>query len=171
MRVGIFIDAGNMFYAQRDNGWHIAFERVLQYFTEGKELGVAYYFTASPSDPKRLAGHKSFTAFLKRAGYTVITKPIKMIKTKEGLKPKADLDVEMTMGILNSTPFFDEAVLFTGDSDFAGLITSLRDQKKHITCVARGQSTAIEVVNAANKVIDLNTIRDDIERTDRNYKK
>jgi uncharacterized LabA/DUF88 family protein len=28
MRVAIFVDGANMFYAQRDNGWHIDYKKV-----------------------------------------------------------------------------------------------------------------------------------------------
>ncbi len=47
-RVALFVDGANMFYAQRQNEWHIDFRLVHQYFMDNREKAGAYYFTASP---------------------------------------------------------------------------------------------------------------------------
>jgi hypothetical protein len=47
-RVGLFVDGANMFYAQRDNRWHIDWRLVFHFFTDTKEKAAAYYFTATP---------------------------------------------------------------------------------------------------------------------------
>ena len=38
MRIALFVDAANMFYAQRDNGWEIDYKKVYKYFTKGRDV-------------------------------------------------------------------------------------------------------------------------------------
>jgi uncharacterized LabA/DUF88 family protein len=63
----------------------------------------------------------------------------------------------------NESPY-DELVFLGGDNYFAPLIKHLRKSGKHVTCVGRRQSTALELINASNRFIELNEIRDEIEK-------
>lgn len=96
----------------------------------------------------------------------MVDKEIKVIKDKETgeEKRKADLDVEITMSVITSMSGFDELIFFSGDSDFGPLLTHLRNSGKKIICVARRQSTALEVRNVAHHFVDLNEIRSEIEK-------
>ncbi|TET92970.1 NYN domain-containing protein [Candidatus Aerophobetes bacterium] len=167
-RVTIFVDGASMFYAQRDNKWHIDYKRVYQYFARGKELAGAYYFTGTPhfEDTERIRAYRMFKKALIYIGYTVIDKEVKVIidrQTKEKII-KGNLDVEITLHMITSMDSYDEAVLLGGDSDFVPVIQHLRTDGKKVICVGRKQSTALELLNATNLFIDLNQIRDKIEK-------
>lgn len=85
MRIAIFVDAANMFYAQRENRWHIDYKRLLEYFLKDKEFSGAYYFTGTPfyQEPQKVKGYRNFKKLLIYAGYTVIDKEVKVIKGNE----------------------------------------------------------------------------------------
>ena len=59
-RVALFVDGANMFYAQRDNHWHIDWRLAYHYFTDNKEKAAAYYFTATPhaGDPEKITNEQ-----------------------------------------------------------------------------------------------------------------
>lgn len=168
MRVAIFVDGANMFYAQRDNGWHIDYKKVYDYFTQGKEIWGAYYFTGTPpfDNITEIKEYRTFRGALIHIGYFVIDKEAKVIvdRATGDRKLKANLDVEITLNIMASMDSYDEMVFLGGDSDFAPLIKHLRESGKHVTCVSRRQSTGLELINVSNKFIDLNEIRNEIEK-------
>lgn len=170
MKVAIFVDGANMFYAQRDNGWPIEYKKVYQYFGEGKDNDIfaAYYFTGTPpfKDIQQIEKYRKFKRALTYMGYTVIDKETKVITDrKSGQKiRKANLDVEITLSVLTSMRGYDTAIFLTGDSDFAPLLKHLRDNGKQVIVVSRKQSTAEELINISNKFIDLNEIRAEIEK-------
>jgi uncharacterized LabA/DUF88 family protein len=66
--------------------------------------------------------------------------------------------------MITSMDSYDEAVLLGGDSDFVPVIQYLRTNGKKVICVGRKESTALELLNATNLFIDLNQIRDKIEK-------
>ena len=47
--VALFVDGANMFYAQRQQGWHIDWQAVLQHFWADKQNCGSFYFTATPT--------------------------------------------------------------------------------------------------------------------------
>ncbi len=59
---------------------------------------------------------------------------------------------------------YDEVVLMGGDADYVPIVNHLRNLGKTVVVVGRRQSTSMELINAATKYIDLNTIRDQIEK-------
>jgi len=83
-RVSLFIDGANMFYAQRDNGWHINFKKVYEYFGKDKQITVACYFTGTPhyEETEQIGDYRGFKNFLINTGYRVVEKEVKRIKHK-----------------------------------------------------------------------------------------
>lgn len=169
LRTALFVDAANMFYAQRDNGWQIEYRKVYEYFSRGRILYGAYYFTGTPpvSNIQAVNRYRRFKRALIHIGYTVIDKEVKVIKDKATGQRllKGDLDVEITLHMLAAINGYDECVLLGGDSDFYPLLSHLRSCGKVVVCVGRKQSTALEIVNIANRFVDLNDIRSEIEKT------
>ena len=167
-KVAIFVDGANMFYAQRDNHWHIDFRLVHQFFMDNREKAGAYYFTASPpaGDMGKVDRYRRFKTALIHLGYTVVDKEVRVITDEKTgqTKLKGNLDIDMVFNILTSVDSYDEAVLLGGDSDYIPVINHLRHLGKAVTVVGRRQSTATDVINAANNFIDLGSIRSRIEK-------
>jgi len=99
-------------------------------------------------------------------GYSVIDKEVKVIEdpqTGEKIK-KANLDIEFALHVLTSMEAWDEAVFFTGDSDFACLMWHLRTHGKEVVAVSARGSVSTEVRNAANRFVDLRQLRRSLEK-------
>lgn len=166
--VALFVDGASMFYAQRENKWHIDYQKVYQYFTNNKDVYGAFYFTASPpaGDQEKVRKYRGFKGALIHMGYTVIDKEVKIIKdpNTDQVKLKGNLDIELVFRMLSGADGYNEAILLGGDTDYVPVIEHLRNMGKDVICVGREQMTGLDLINIVNRFIDLNEIRNRIER-------
>ena len=167
-RVALFVDGASMFYAQRDNGWHIDFRSVYQYFTDNREVAGASYYTASPpiAERDRYDKYRGFRSALIHIGYTVVDKEVRVITDPATgqTKLKGNLDIELVFRMLASINSYDTVVLLGGDSDYIPIVEHLVNSGKRVIIVGRRQSTSTELVNAASQFVDLNDLRARIEK-------
>jgi uncharacterized LabA/DUF88 family protein len=165
-RLSIFVDGNNMFYAQQKNGWFFDPKRVLEYFTSEKnvELINAYWYTGL-KDPQDQRGFRDALISL---GYTVRTKILKEYydDTSGRYSQKANLDIEIVVDMFNTVEQYDRVILFSGDGDFERAIEQLRSKNTHITVVSTEGMIARELRNVTDRYIDLNDIRDRIEKSE-----
>jgi uncharacterized LabA/DUF88 family protein len=79
---------------------------------------------------------------------------------------KANLDIEIVVDMFNTSDQYDHVVLFSGDGDFERAIELLRSKNTKITVVSTEGMIARELKNATDRYIDLNSIREQIEKSD-----
>lgn len=166
-RLSIFVDGNNMFYAQQKNGWFFDPRRVLEYFKKektGADLVNAFWYTGL-KDPQDQRGFRDALISL---GYTVRTKILKEYYDDASgrYSQKANLDIEIVIDMFNTVEQYDRVVLFSGDGDFERAIELLRSKSTHITVVSTEGMIARELRNVTDRYIDLNDIRDSIEKVD-----
>ena len=165
-RLSIFVDGNNMFYAQQKNGWFFDPRRVLDYFKgeQNTMLVNAFWYTGL-KDPQDQRGFRDALISL---GYTVRTKILKEYYDDSSgrYSQKANLDIEIVVDMFNTVDQYDKVILFSGDGDFERAIELLRSKNTHITVVSTEGMIARELRNATDRYIDLNDIRDQIEKTD-----
>jgi uncharacterized LabA/DUF88 family protein len=165
-RLSIFVDGNNMFYAQQKNGWFFDPRRVLEHFTSevGTTLVNAFWYTGL-KDPQDQRGFRDALISL---GYTVRTKILKEYYDDSSgrYSQKANLDIEIVVDMFNTVEQYDRVVLFSGDGDFERAIELLRSKNTHITVVSTEGMIARELRNATDRYIDLNELREHIEKVD-----
>ncbi|MGF1494276.1 MAG: NYN domain-containing protein [Microcoleaceae cyanobacterium] len=166
-RLSIFVDGNNMFYAQQKNGWFFDPKRVLSYFCDesfAATLVNAFWYTGL----KDAQDQRGFRDALISLGYTVRTKNLKEYydETSGRYSQKANLDIEIVVDMFNTVDQYDHVVLFSGDGDFERAIELLRSKGTHITVVSTEGMIARELRNATDRYIDLNDIRERIEKAD-----
>jgi uncharacterized LabA/DUF88 family protein len=165
-RLSIFVDGNNMFYAQQKNGWFFDPRRVLEYFTKEPELMLinAFWYTGL----KDVQDQRGFRDALISLGYTVRTKILKEYydDTSGRYSQKANLDIEIVVDMFNTVDQYNRVVLFSGDGDFERAIELLRSKNTHITVISTEGMIARELRNVTDRYIDLNDIRDRIEKVD-----
>jgi len=168
-RVALFVDGAAMFYAQRENGWHIDYRNVKNYFADNRELAGAYYFTATPpsTNVDAVDRYRKFKHALTMMGYNVKDKEVRLIRDDVSgqTRLKGNLDIELVFRLLSSQNSYDIAVLLGGDSDYIPIVEHLINNGKRVIVVGRRQSTAADIINAASQFLDLNEIRDRITKT------
>jgi uncharacterized LabA/DUF88 family protein len=165
-RLSIFVDGNNMFYAQQKNGWFFDPRRVLEYFTKEPQLMLinAFWYTGL----KDAQDQRGFRDALISLGYTVRTKILKEYydDTSGRYSQKANLDIEIVVDMFNTVDQYNRVVLFSGDGDFERAIELLRSKNTHITVISTEGMIARELRNVTDRYIDLNDIRDRIEKID-----
>lgn len=94
-----------------------------------------------------------------KAGFEVDTKDIKMVPHYDdsgkyvGHFPKCNFDVEMTMTMMKKIDKYDTVMLFTGDSDFNGLLSYLKQKGKKIIIVCTRRCMSKELQEVADRFI------------------
>jgi uncharacterized LabA/DUF88 family protein len=165
-RLSIFVDGNNMFYAQQKNGWFFDPRRVLDYFKSEPNTSLvnAFWYTGL-KDPQDQRGFRDALISL---GYTVRYKILKEYYDDSSgrYSQKANLDIEIVVDMFNTVDQYDKVILFSGDGDFERAIELLRSKNTHITVVSTEGMIARELRNATDRYIDLNDVRDQIEKTD-----
>jgi uncharacterized LabA/DUF88 family protein len=164
--LSIFVDGNNMFYAQQKNGWFFDPRRVLEYFTKDVDVNLinAFWYTGL-KDPQDQRGFRDALISL---GYTVRTKILKEYYDDSSgrYSQKANLDIEIVVDMFNTVDQYNRVILFSGDGDFERAIELLRSKNTHITVVSTEGMIARELRNVTDRYIDLNDIRDQIEKID-----
>jgi uncharacterized LabA/DUF88 family protein len=101
----------------------------------------------------------------RQSGFKLRAKEIKMIPRYDengkylGKIPKCNFDVEIAMDMLTKINKYDSVMLFSGDSDFGGLLEYLKtkDKKIIVVCTRNRMSTELEAV--ADKFIPAETLK------------
>lgn len=163
MRVSIFVDGNNTFYALKALGWHMDARKLMSSFRETGDSLVNgfWYMGIDPNDESQ----NKFKEALTGIGYTVRVKGIKEWSTAGKTTFKANLDVEMVLDMLNTVELYDHAVILSGDSDFEKVVEHLRTKGKKVTVVSTTGNVSWELVNASDSYVDLKNMKDALEKT------
>lgn len=178
--VYIFIDASNLWAAQKAKGRFLDYGKVISHIQRrwnAKEIRV-FYYTAYPADGTRsysLDGRHKFYTFLKKGlGFVVRKKELKRIGVSgeggETIEEKGNMDVEMTIDALHNINRYDVAVLFSGDSDFLALIAYLRRRGKKVYIFSSKNNVSQELRTGGDGYVDVLGIQEDIWGKELQYK-
>lgn len=170
--VYVFIDASNLWEAQKAKGRFFDYEKLRKFIKE-KFLGSAikvFYYTAYPAEGTRdysLDGRHKFYTFLKKGiGFIVRKKELKRIsiitESGEGIEEKGNMDVEITIDALHSIEKYNIAVLFSGDSDFLALASYLRRTGKKVYIFSSKNNISEELRTGGDGYFDVLEIKEDI---------
>jgi len=170
--VYVFIDASNLWQAQKAKGKFLDYEKTIIYVKEKFLTSQvrAFFYTAYPADGTRnysMDGKHKFYTFLKKGlGFAVRKKELKRIsKTDEygaSIQEKGNMDVEMTVDVMYHIKKYDTAIFFTGDSDFLALVTHLRSVGKEVYVFSSKNNISQELRTGANGYFDVLLIKEDI---------
>lgn len=170
----VFIDASNLWEAQKTRGRFFDYEKLKNFIREefgGSSIEV-FYYSAYPADGTReysLEGRHKFFTFLKKGlGVIVRKKELKRISiiTPEGesIEEKGNMDVEITIDALHHIKKYDVAIFFSGDSDFLALITYLRRGGKKVYIFSSKNNVSEELRTGGDGYFDVLNIKTDIWR-------
>ena len=103
---------------------------------------------------------RSFLKKLKKIGFKVVAKPVKIIKDESGRElEKANFDVEITADILQSASA-GIVILFTGDSDFAYLVKVLHKEGRKVVVFSSRKTLSWELKLSTDKYIFVEDLRE-----------
>jgi len=83
---------------------------------------------------------------LKKFGYELHLKPVKMYEQEDGTtRRKANCDVDMAFYLMKEKDNFDRVIILSGDGDFLPVLKHLKNIGKEVIILARGPRTAREI--------------------------
>lgn len=157
-RVAIFIDGSNLFYAALQLGIEIDYTKLLYRLTGGSRLLRAFFYTGVDRTNEKQQG---FLLWMRRNGYRVIAKDL--VQLPDGSK-KANLDVEIAVDLMALVGAYDTAVIVSGDGDLAYAADAVSYRGARIEVVSLRSMTSDSLINVADRYIDLDQIKEDIQK-------
>jgi uncharacterized LabA/DUF88 family protein len=160
----VAVDGHSMFYAQQKLGWFFDPRRLLELASADAavELTSAFWY-AGLKDP---TDQRPFRDALTSLGFTVRTRPLRELPGGAGGGDtegrhwmRANLDVEIAIDLLSVAHRAEEVWLLSGSRDIERLVEVLRMRGLHITVISTEGMVARELRNAADRFLDLGTLR------------
>lgn len=142
MKTYAFIDASNIIYGTRDEGWKVDFKKFYKYLSERFESRKIYYFAGEEKDNQK---QQRFYRFLGKIGYELVLKPVKIYHQNDHIVRKANCDVDLTFYAMRDLDKFDRVIFLSGDGDFEILLKHFLKLKKRLVLIANGKRTAKEI--------------------------
>ncbi len=153
-----FVDASNIIYGARAEGWFIDQKKLISYLKHKFSVSKTFFYYGKDSKNVK---QEAFLRKLKQFGYTLRVKEIK----RYGRKTKANCDVDLTMDVLLHMYKYKQAIILSGDGDFLPLIQYITRQKKEVFIIASPKSTAREIREfVKHRFINFGNLRYFIER-------
>lgn len=177
----VFIDASNLWQAQKVMGRMLDYDKLKNYLKE--KYGVnniqVFYYTAYPANGTRdfslNARHNFFTYLKKGLSFIVRKKPLKRIVVHsdvgDSIQEKGNMDVEITIDAMHFKEKYNTAIFFTGDSDFLPLVTYLRNGKKKVYIYSSKNNISSELRTGADGYVDILDLDGDIWGRELKYRK
>ena len=160
-RVAIFIDGSNLFYAALQLGIEIDYTKLLFRLTAGSRLLRAFFYTGVDRTNEKQQG---FLLWMRRNGYRVIAKDL--VQLPDGSK-KANLDVEIAVDLMSLVGSYDTAVIVSGDGDLAYAADAVSYRGARVEVVSLRSMTSDILINVADRYVDLDQIKEEIQKTPR----
>lgn len=138
-----FIDASNIIYGTRDEGWKVDFQKLFKYLKERYSCNKIYYFGGlEPNNDQQKKFYKKLELF----GYDLVLKPVKLYRQDDGsVVRKANCYVDLTFYAMRDKDTFQTGIFMSGDGDFAILFEHFLKISKKVLIFANSRRTAKEV--------------------------
>jgi len=152
-----FIDGQNLHLGLKETGIALDFKKFRIYLREKLDVTEAYYFIGYMHE------NQALYANLQRAGFILQFKEVSKDHTG---KAKGNVDVDLTLRVMEKLPEYDRAVLVTNDGDFASVVSYLIDKGKFATVLIpnRGKCSYLLRKAAKGHIDYLDQARGKIER-------
>jgi len=151
-----FIDGQNLHLGVEEQGWKIDFRRFRIYLKEKYNVVRAYYFIGY------IPTMNDLYSFLQSVGYILIFKPT--LKTISG-KVKGNCDAELVLQVMVEYEKYEQAIIVSGDGDFACLVKYLSERGK-LRCLIvpnKEKYSALLKKPAAKKIVFMNDLKKKLE--------
>ncbi len=152
------IDGANLFATAKNLGFDIDFKLLRNELKKGCNLMRIYYYTALLEQEDRIV-LRPLVDWLNYNGYTLVTKPAKVITNREGVqRVKGNMDVEIAVDAihlaLNMNIVISDMIFFTGDGDFRYLIEQVQRAGIRVTIVSSIKTPTSMIADDLRKQCD-----------------
>ncbi len=140
-RLTLFIDGANLYAAARAVGLEIDFRKLLKEFqTRGRLIRANYYTALVENDD--YSPVRPLIDWLAYNGFNVVKKTAREYVDREGRKRvRGNMDVELTVDMLEAAAWSDHIVLFSGNGDFRQLVQAVKAKGVRVSVVSTMEAT------------------------------
>ncbi|TAL00460.1 MAG: NYN domain-containing protein, partial [Rhodospirillaceae bacterium] len=158
-RLALFIDGANLYGTAKALGFDIDYRRLLTVFASKGRLLRAFYYTAL-AEEQDYSPIRPLVDWLDYNGFTMVTKPAKEFTDQNGRRRvKGNMDIELTIDMLEMASHLDHVVLFSGDGDFRRLVEATQRKGVRVSVVSTVKTqpamVSDELRRQADNFIDL----------------
>jgi uncharacterized LabA/DUF88 family protein len=149
IRVGVFIDVQNMFYAAKKlDGARLDYESILDLIIgKRRQIMALTYVVESPE-----IDQSGFISLLKKKGYQVRRKELKSFTDGTA---KGDWDMGIAIDIIEASRELDVVALVSGDGDFVSLVHLVKRLGPIVELYAFGHNLSSELRETADKFVEI----------------
>ncbi|MBD2136920.1 NYN domain-containing protein [Anabaena sp. FACHB-1237] len=157
-RVAIFIDGLNLFHAALQLGIEIDYVKLLCRLTKTSRLLRAFFYTGIDNGNEKQQG---FLLWMRRNGYRVVTKDMSVIIDSY---KKPNLNVEIAVDMITLAPYYDTAILVSGDGDLSYAVNTVSNAGARIEVIGLQSTTSDHLIDVADEFIDFDSIKQYIQK-------
>ncbi len=163
----VLIDGANIYATAKALGFDIDYKLFIKQAEQCCNLLRIQYYTALVEENDHIM-LKPLVDWLSYNGYTVVSKPAKIIMNNDGRRIKGNMDIELAVGAIemaiSNRSGVGNIVLCTGDGDFCALTRYLQRIGIHVTVLSSTKTTppmcADDLRKQADKFIELAELQD-----------
>ena len=148
LRVGIFVDVQNIFYAAKPFNARLDFEKLLELSAGKRRLIRAIAYVVQSPD----VDQSNFISMLQQKSYEVKRKDLR--QRSDG-SAKGDWDMGMAIDIMRFVDKLDVVVLVSGDGDFVPLVDLVKTLGPRVEVISFTYNTARDLINSADEHIPI----------------
>ncbi len=148
LRVGIFVDVQNIFYAAKPFNARLDFEKLLEFSVGKRRLIRAIAYVVQSPD----VDQSNFISMLQQKSYEVKRKDLR--QRSDG-SAKGDWDMGMAIDIVRFVDKLDVVVLVSGDGDFVPLVELVKTLGPRVEVISFTYNTARDLINSADEHIPI----------------
>jgi len=135
-KFAVFIDGANLYATARALGFDIDYKKLLNEFSGKGVLVRAYYYTALLED-REFSPLRPLVDWLDYNGYTLVTKSVREFTDASGRrKVKGNMDIEISVDVMEMANHVDHIVLFSGDGDFRRLVEAVQRRGRRVSVIS-----------------------------------
>jgi uncharacterized LabA/DUF88 family protein len=164
-RVAIFIDGLSLFHAALQLGIEIDYVKLLCRLTKTSRLLRAFFYTGMDSGNEKQQG---FLLWMRRNGYRVVTKDMSVVVDNY---KKPNLNVEIAVDMITLAPYYDTAVLVSGDGDLSYAVSAVSNLGARVEVIGLQTTTSDSearnrnhLIDVADEFIDFDSIKQHIQK-------
>jgi len=157
-RIAIFIDGLNLFHTALQLGLEIDYVKLLCRLTQSSQLLRAFFYTGADSNNEKQQG---FLLWMRRNGYRVVAKDI--LPVPENFK-KPNLNVEIAVDMITLAPYYDTAILVSGEGDLAYAVSAVCNLGARVEIIGLQSTTSDRLIDVADDFIEFDNIKQYIQK-------
>lgn len=170
-KIAIFIDGANFYSTAKSLDFDIDYKNLLNFFRAKGRMIKSYYFTALRENDD-FSPLRPLLDWLDYNGFHIITKKAKTYTDRDGrTRIKGDMDIEITVKMLELAPYVDHILLFSGDGDFRAAVEAVQRLGVRVTVVSsltvKPSLLADELRRQADHFIEIDDLERDVGRPKR----